>query len=117
MTAARGYCFSVAKSEKPTTRYDGGWWLSRATEFANIARISVPRIRSLLVGIIATNDVPYVLNNGEIYLDTFGRGKPIDRTAWRRLLDDGGEPVREPVPIRPRQPDFSIGMRNLIPSW
>jgi hypothetical protein len=115
LVAAMGYCFSVAKSEKPTTRYGGDHWITAATAFANSARIPAPRIRSVLIGIIACHDVNYTLSNSDLYLDTFGRGAPISREAWRRLLN--GAPVREPMAVREKQLDGSIGMRKQIPSW
>jgi hypothetical protein len=118
LVAAMAYVFTCRKTDAPTTKFDGSWWIDRATSFAVDARLHAPRIRSVLLGVIATHDVPYVVANDKIYLDAFGRGKMIDRTAWRKLLPGGGgEPVREPLPTRPPQLDGSIGFINQIPSW
>jgi hypothetical protein len=114
MVAAMGYCFSVKKTGTPTTRYDAGWWLSRATEFQNSARLS-GRIRSVLLAVIATNDVDYTLSNSDLFLDVFGRGKAIDRGAWRKLL--AGAPVREPTPGKPPFSDGSIGHVKVGGVW
>jgi hypothetical protein len=117
MIGAMGYCFTCRKTATRTTDYDSTWWTARAMEFVNSAHMHVPRIRSLLLGIIAVNDVPYILNNNELYLNPFGRGQQIDRTAWRRLLADGGEPVREPTPGKPPFSDGSIGPVNVSGVW
>jgi hypothetical protein len=116
MAAAMGYCFSVTKLDKPVSNFDGSIWVSRATAFAQAARISAPRIRSLLIGIIAVNDIDYVLRNDTIYLDVHGRGEAIDRHAWRRLLS-AAHPVREPMTIRPKVDDRSIGPVRVQSAW
>jgi hypothetical protein len=109
------FVFQCRKTSEPTTRYDGSWWNARAIAFANEARLEAPRIRSVLLGIVATNDVPFMLCNHDLYLDTYGRGAPISRDAWRKLLS--GAPVREPQVVREKQLDHSIGFRQQIPSW
>jgi hypothetical protein len=109
MVAAMAYCYSVTKRATPESRYGGDWWVSRASEFANGARIFCPRIRSLLVGIVATNDIDFALSNSDIWLNPFGGtgGAAIDRMQWRKLLD--GAPLREPIVIEPKFKDFGIG--------
>jgi hypothetical protein len=114
MVAAMGYIFTVKKTEKPTTRYDGAWWLSRATEFQNKARLT-GRIRSVLLAVIATNDVSFTLSNSDLFLDVFGRGAPVDRSAWRKLLT--GAPVREPTVINKPPLDESIGHVKVGGVW
>lgn len=117
MVAAMAFCFSVAKTDTPNSKHDGSWWTNRAEDFSNKARISAPRIRSLLIGIIATNDTPYALSNSDIWLDPWGsRGTvPIDRTAWRALLR--GSPIREPVKIEPKVKDDTIGGVRQLNTW
>ena len=115
LVAAMAFVFTCAKTETPTTKFDGGYWIARATEFMNSARLSAPRIRSVLIGIVACHDVPFILDNSSIYLDTFGRGKPISRGAWRRLL--AGAPVREPMVVNKKELDGSIGVQRQISSW
>jgi hypothetical protein len=115
LVAAMAFAFTCTKTDKAVSKYDGSWWLGRVEAFSRDARLGAPRIRSLLIGIIATNDVPYVLSNKDVYLDPYGRGAPISRDSWRRLLD--GAPVREPMVVRQQQVDRTIGHVNQIPSW
>jgi hypothetical protein len=115
MIAAMAFVFTCRKTSESTTRFDGSWWNARAVALASEAQLGAPRIRSVLLGIVATNDVPYVLSNNDLYLDAYGRGAPISRDAWRKLLS--GAPVREPQVVREKQLDHSIGFRQQIPSW
>jgi hypothetical protein len=115
MVAAMGYCFSVTATRMPTTRFDGSYWTARATEFANSARMFCPRIRSVLIGIIATNDVDFHLSNSDLYLDPHGRGRAVDRSAWRALLN--GAPLREPTPIERKVSDASVGFVRQASAW
>jgi hypothetical protein len=114
LVAAMAFVFTCKKTETMTSRYDGSWWLSKATAFANDARMSAPRIRSVLIGIIATNDVPYILSNSDIFLDVYSHGEPIDRHAWRRLLSG---PVGAPTALRPKVDDRSIGHVRQASAW
>jgi hypothetical protein len=107
MTAAMAYAMSLTKVDVPITRYDGDWWIARAEEFASRARIFVPRIRSLLVAVIASNDSKWVLDNGIIFLNPYVSGPTIDRGAWKKLLSEA-TPLREPEKLD-RKLDLSIG--------
>jgi hypothetical protein len=77
--------------------------------------MSAPRIRSLLIGVIATNDVDYILRNDTIYLDVHGRSVAINRHAWRALLN--GAPGREPVALPMQVNDRSIGHVKTQSAW
>jgi hypothetical protein len=112
LVAAMAFVFTCKKTETATSKFDGSVWIARATDFSRDARLGAPRIRSLLIGIIATNDVPYVLSNNDIYLDSYGRGAPISRDSWRKLLSGG--PLREPMAVREKQLDGSIGYRKIL---
>jgi hypothetical protein len=110
LRAAMGFVFTLARTEVPMVRYDGSWWTAEAMRWANSARMSCPRIRSVLIGVIASNDVPYCLDNSQLFLDPHGRGKAINPNAWRKLL--AGAALREPVPRVKAVDDRSIGFVN-----
>jgi hypothetical protein len=71
----------------------------------------------VLIGIVASNDIDFALDNSRLWLDPYsGRGRPIDRGAWRKLLN-GASSLREPVQVEPRIKDFSIGPVRQAASW
>jgi hypothetical protein len=109
------YLFGTcARTETPTTKYDGSWWIGNCRDWLSAARL-YGRPRTLVACIIATNAVPFVLNHNEVFLDPFGRGTPIDRTRWKLLLR--GDALPEPMRIE-RKLNESIGpVRQMGVSW
>jgi hypothetical protein len=115
LRAAMAYGFSMSKTTAPNSRYDGDFWIARATEFANSSRMSAPRIRSVLIGVIACNDIPFCVSNNDLYLDTLGRGAPIDRSKWKLLLR--GDPLPEPAKVPEKMFDGGIGFVKVQGVW
>jgi hypothetical protein len=113
--AAFAYVSSLTKTEKPTKKYAVSWWLDEAQEWCR--KVSVQgRILSLMPSVIATGDVPYSMDDfTAMWVHPYRVGKPIDTSAWRKLLNGGD--LLAPTRIE-KFVDHSIGhMRVIAPSW
>jgi hypothetical protein len=109
--AAFAFVCSLTKTEKPTTGYAASWWLDTAQAWCRQMGVQGV-IRSLPPAIIATGDVSYSMDDfTAVWLDPYRRSRPVDDTAWRKLLNGGD--LLAPTRLE-KFCDYSIGKVNVL---
>jgi hypothetical protein len=58
---------SCARAETPNARYDASWWLGNCRDWLSAARM-YGRVRSMVLCVVATNSIPYLLDNSLLYI-------------------------------------------------